>query len=207
MRLHTVFIAYQRMELTQQAVASYLETVVLPFTYIIVDNKSSDGTRDWLAESGHPHLLLDRNYYPGYACNRGWEQAPRKATLLQRADNDHLFLPGWCDEVQRTFHRQQRLGQLGLRSDEGDWFCKSNVGGNNLIRRKLWDSGLRYDERPWTAYPAGMSEDSYLSPAVKAMGWRWTRVKKQMIQDLAVPSRRDPYYRRSWGDRRLRHLL
>ena len=32
MKLHTVFITYNRLELTKQAIASYLETVSVPFT-------------------------------------------------------------------------------------------------------------------------------------------------------------------------------
>ena len=46
--VHTVFVTYNRLHLTMQAVESYLATVSLPHTYLVVDNASSDGTVEWL---------------------------------------------------------------------------------------------------------------------------------------------------------------
>src|SRR5438128_1893254 len=179
MKLHTVFVTHNRLELTKQAVESYLATVTVPFTYLIVDNFSSDGTQEWLAD--HPSMLLDKNYYPGYACNRGWEQAPRDADLLQRADNDMAFVEGWCEHIIERFKNVQRLGQLGLRTDAEEFNAPDNVGGNCVLRRKLWDRGLRYDEKPWTDYPPGISEDSYFSPQVRQLGFQWSRVQQPCL--------------------------
>ena len=45
MKLHTVFITYNRLELTKRAIASYLETVsVSVLGFMVVDNGSTDGT-------------------------------------------------------------------------------------------------------------------------------------------------------------------
>lgn len=212
MKLHSVFITYNRLDCTQQAVASYLETVTLPFTLVIVDNGSTDGTVEWLEGfqkeyPEHTVLLLGENKYPGYACNRGWELAPSDADLLHRADNDWRFLPRWCQQVEVTF-RNRRVGQVGLRTNREECFPNGttvpwNVGGNNVIRRELWDAGLRYDERPWTELPRGLSEDSFLSPAVRDMGYRWVRVNRPCIVGVSVESIRDPYYQKSWNDRKI----
>jgi hypothetical protein len=74
-----------------------------------------------------------------------------------------------------------------------------------VIRRDLWDQGLRYDERPWTELPAGHSEDTYLSPAVEKMGYKWTRVAKPCIYGVSdqTNAMNEDYYRRSWGARRI----
>lgn len=202
MVLFTVFITYNRLHLTKQAIESFLATVTVPFTYFVVDNNSEDGTQDWLAEENHPALLLPKNHYPGYATNRGWEHAPLEATYLQRADNDMAFLPGWCDEVQHCF-RLHRVAQVGLRTGPEENFCSMNVGGCNILRKELFDRGLRYDERPWTQFDPGMSEDSYFSPEVRRMGYGWTRVRKPCLQSLASGDMDDPYYVRSYGDRRI----
>lgn len=207
MKLHTVFVTFNRLELTKVAVESYLATVDLAYSYVIVDNRSGDGTREWV--KSHPHLLLKRNYYPGYATNRGWEAAPADATHLHRADNDMRFLPGWCDEVRLHFSAKRRLGQLGLRTSSEERHCDWNTGGNCIIRRELFDAGLRYDERPWRRYPPGHSEDTYFSPAVKKMGWTWSRVSKPCLEMLSPDlSERekwesDPYYVKSFSDRRI----
>ena len=120
----------------------------MPYTYLVVDNCSTDGTNEWLNTWDHPYQTLTRNRYPGYAANLGWAQAPEDATHLHRADNDFVFLKDWCEEVKRIFENP-KIGQLGLRTDEEERFVRDNTGGNCVIRRDLWDAGLRYDERPW----------------------------------------------------------
>lgn len=211
MKLHTVFVTHNRLDLTKQSVASYLETVTVPYSIWIVDNASDDGTKEWvLTESGMQDWplgsgtsLLDENRYPGYACNKGWSYAPPDADFLQRADNDFTFLSGWCEEVERLFAANEKLAQIGLRTDEEELWAKWNVGGNSIIRRSLWDAGLRYDERPWTEYPPGFSEDSFFSPAIEQMGFQWGRVQKPCIVSLASGDLNDPYYQKSYGDRRI----
>ncbi len=208
MKLHTVFITFNRLECTKQSIASFLETVTVPYELFVVDNGSTDGTAEWLTDRAPvARILLPENKYPGYACNRGWELLSPSATHLQRADNDWTFLPGWCDHVQKAFADPQ-VGQVGLRTDKEEVFPNGvtvpwNVGGNNIIRRELWDAGLRYDERPWTELPAGHSEDTYLSPAVAAMGYDWVRVRRPCIVGNSVESTDDEYYRKSYAARRI----
>jgi glycosyltransferase involved in cell wall biosynthesis len=211
-KIHAVFITYNRLELTKPSIQSFLDTVSVPYTLIVVDNGSTDGTEQWLVEfanaSKHQILLLGKNRYPGFACNRGWELAPPDADFLQRSDNDWIYLPGWCDHVAEAFGDPE-VGQVGLRTDSEEVFPNGktvpwNVGGNNVIRRSLWDRGLRYDERPWPELPAGHSEDTYLSPAVAEMGYKWVRVTQPCIERVpTVESKNDMYYRRSWGARRI----
>jgi len=203
MKLHTVFITHNRLHLTKQAIESYLGTVTGEFTLFVVDNCSTDDTADWLVGEGLYSDALSDNRYPGYATNLGWSQAPPDATHLQRADNDFVFLPGWCDEVERMF-QEPKLGQLGMRTDEEELFAPSNVGGNNIIRKTLWDKGLRYDERPWPEIRKrnpGCSEDTYFSPAVRKMGYIWDRVEKPCIVNIDEKDREDPYYQKSFADR------
>lgn len=205
MRLHTVFITYNRLELTQQAIASYLETVTVPYEFVVVDNASTDGTQEWLRSNyGSNIILLNENCYPGRACNIGWSFMRADTTHLHRADNDFAFLPGWCEEAEKRF-RNRELGQLGLRTNEEELFNMNNVGGNCIIRRELHDQGLRYDERPWPQIREevgkGHSEDSFLSPAVLQMGYKWYRVKKNCIRVLSNNDPSDPYYFQSFADR------
>lgn len=213
-RIHSVIVSYNRMALTAQAVETYMDTVTLPATLVVVDNGSDEETVAWLKllDEWFPNLgviLLGENRYPGYATNWGWAIAPPETTLLHRADNDFAFLPGWCDEVTAQFDANPMLGQLGLRTDEEEGHNTHNVGGNNVIRRELWDQGLRYDERTWPEISRkvkGYTEDSFLSPRVKYMGWEWGRVSRPCIRSLSVEAPGDPdydsgYYERTWADR------
>jgi GT2 family glycosyltransferase len=200
-RLHTVFVSYNRVELTRRAVASYLDTVTLEHTAVIVDNGSNAETREWLTTSSpFPVLMLPENRYPGAATNIGFRMAPDDVDLLHRADNDFEYLPGWCDEVVARFAAEPRLGQLGLRTDEEELHAPWNVGGNAVIRAELFATGLRYDERPWAELGA-TTEDYYMSQAVEARGHKWGRVTRPCIRPISVESADDPYYRETWGVR------
>ena len=202
MKLHTAFITYNRLELTKRAIKSYLETVSVPYTFVVVDNGSTDGTEEWLRDNVANYLLLGRNTYPGFACNRGWELGDGEVTFFHRADNDFAYLRGWCEEAIRRF-QVDNIGQVGLRTGPEEMYARWNVGGNCIIRRKLWDDGLRYNETPWPDLPAGFSEDSFLSPEVVKMGYRWTRVNRPCIVSLASGDWDDEYYQKSYGDRRI----
>lgn len=213
MKIHTCLVTYNRLELTRQAIASYLATVDVDFTLAIVDNGSEDGTREWLVSSQRNMLwrsgdrvsiiLLEENRYPGYACNRGWEALPDDCEYLHRADNDFEFLPGWTGRVLDRFESDTLVGQVGLRTDEEELFAEWNTGGNCMIRRVLWNAGIRWDERPWTEYPPGHSEDGILSQDILGLGWLWTRVKEPCIVPLASGDWSDPYYQKSYGDRQI----
>lgn len=220
-KLHTVFITYNRLELTKRAIESYLETVSVPWTASVIDNGSTDGTEEWFferfkdAESGFHEQLgftaLGENKYPGYAANLGWAfglsmnlELNPPPTHLHRADNDFIFLPGWCEEVERMFTEYPELGQLGMRTDEEELWNPRNVGGNCVIPRAIWDEGLRWDERPWPEIKTvGYTEDSYFTPEVVRRGWEWDRVERPCIQPISVEDPTDPYYIASWRDRRI----
>lgn len=201
--IHSVIVSYKRWDLTKQVIRSYYDTVTLPHTLTIVDNGSDEttclGLFDYKEMYGFDLVLLGENRFPGYATNRGWSRAPQEATLLHRQDNDFTFLPNWCEHVLERFEGRH-VGQVGLRTNEEELFAPSNVGGNNVIRRKLWDMGLRYDERPWGPehYPKGWTEDSLFSPAVREKGFTWTRVKKPSIVPISSEDPNDPYYQKTW---------
>jgi len=212
-KLHTVFITYNRLELTKQAIESYLETVTVPYEYTVVDNGSSEGTF-WFAKEGYNHILLGVNRYPGYACNYGWSYASDDTTHLHRADNDHVFLPGWCEAVEHEF-KPEKVGLVGLRTSEEELHAKSNTGGNCVVRRSLWDEGLRWDERSWPdlrdQVGLGITEDSLMAPAVERMGYTWTRVRRPCIVPISseLPDSDPdwPYYLQSFRDRGIhKHL-
>lgn len=210
-KIHTTFITYNRLELTKQAIASYIENTSWPYTLSVVDNASSDGTQEWLVseqQAGRIHdvILLDENMYPGYACNRGWELAPEDAVILHRADNDFVFLPNWCDEIAWAFGHIRRLGQLGLRSREVEK-SKVNVGGNCLIPKPLWDRGLRWDERPWPQLAEevgpGWTEDSLLSQRIQQLGFKWGRARASVVEPISQDDPDDDYYKQTWRDRKM----
>lgn len=201
MKLHSVIISYNRLELLQQTIGSYLETISVPYSLMVVDNGSEPEVRAWLSDQfDYPILFLDENHYPGYACNRGWAYAPDDATHLHRSDSDMLYLPNWDQEVYRCFRQGNKVGQVGLRTDEEELCCDTNVGGTCVLNKQLYKAGLRWDERPWEQL-GSVTEDYYLSQEVERRGWRWLRVSRPCVVHQASGDRADPYYQHSYGIR------
>ena len=199
MKLHTVFVTYNRLELTRRTIASYMDTVSSSFHFTVVDNGSTDGTEEWLAENIHHDggcILLGQNFYPGKAANLGWAVSQDDVTHLHRSDNDMEYLPGWCDEVEDRF-RDPKLGQLGLRTleEEGP---HAAVGGNMILRRDVYNAGARYDGRPWTEEAF---EDAILSHRVHKLGYRWERVRRPCVVHIGIASSQDPYYQQTFAER------
>jgi glycosyltransferase involved in cell wall biosynthesis len=176
--LHAVIVSYRRLPLLQACVESFLATVTVPHSLVIVDNGSPPDVRDWIIRRAvegprqFQFVLLDRNHYPGYAANSGWLAAPPPATLLMRSDNDSIWLPGWDAELASVFG-DETVGQYGPVA-EGDepWTRIAHwpVGGNTIIRRSLFDEGLRYSETPWPE--ARVQEDELLYLAIRDRGYR-----------------------------------
>lgn len=197
MHIHTVIVSYKRTELTRRTLQGYMDTVSVPHSLIIVDNGSPPDTVEWLSSLDVPVLFLDKNYFPGYATNRGWERMPEETTLLHRLDNDTMLLPGWCEDAIMCFN-DPSVGQYGLlAAGDREWIIKKGFmsswpcGGNSIIRRKLYDQGLRCSERPWTA--GGVLEDTQLTMDVRNRGY--TRIFSTVpVMDYMSGNVPDPDY-------------
>lgn len=200
MILHTVVVSYERLDLLKRTLESYQKTVTLPHTLVVVDNGSSENVLEFLTEYEHVDqvIFLAENKYPGYAVNHGFALAPPEATLLHRSDNDMEYLPGWCDEVVERF-QDPNLWQLGLRTLEEEG-AHGNVGGNCILRREAWESGIRYSEAPWTEVPF---EDTQVSQRVYRAGKLWGRVQKPCTVHIGIASCHDPYYQKTFAERRI----
>jgi GT2 family glycosyltransferase len=198
LKLHTVFVTHNRLELTRRTLASYVDTVGFPYRFVVVDNGSTDGTDEWLRDNVHypgGFVLLGKNFYPGLATNLGFSHAG-DATHLHRSDNDVEYLPGWCDEVEERF-ADPNLWQLGLRTmdEEGN---QGAVGGNAVFAREAWEAGVRYPESPWTQVPF---EDALVSHQILRKGFVWGRVQTPCIEHIGLASRSDPYYQKTFTER------
>lgn len=205
--IHSVIVSYDRAFLTEEAMISYIATVSISHSLVIVDNGSEWDTQVWLSTLPFPVVLLRENMYPGYATNLGWTLAPPQTTLYHRIDNDVRFLEHWCDEVVELF-QDPTVGQVGIvaAGDEA-WTRLPHwpVGGNSIIRRALYDAGLRYDDRPWFD---GHDETPVLWADVKKLGYKSLFCEKPGIVHLDsrvsphpdVPS---SYHEKSHSDRGL----
>jgi len=164
----TVILNWNRADLLKITVESYLKTIEVPYELIIIDNGSTDDSRKIIKELNDKYknkiseiILLDKNI-GGEAINLGLTKA--KGKLLHISENDIEYLPGWSKKVVKLFQTFNELGQLSLFSpvptDEEVWVphpikrvlykdgeiiyeALGNVGTTSVIRREIWDRGVR----------------------------------------------------------------
>lgn len=201
MRLLCCITTRDRPEYSEKTIRSFNRTKNSDDRLVIVDNASEDS--DMLTflsycatvDDFHIRVVLNkRNLFPGAATNIGWHAgSPAQFGLLMRSDNDIEYLPGWRDEVEAAFTAHETLGQLGTLNMWEDYGGVENVpvtewtennhtlniatdrtGGNCVIRRELWDQGLRWQAGPWR--PGGNDEDTQMSRQITELGYRVARV-------------------------------
>lgn len=208
--IFTVLVSHDRPDLLWRTVKSYTQTKDVGCELLIVDNCSGSETVKLLRQIFNVGLATvweqGVNLYPGPATNRGWDFVPEDCPFLHRSDNDIEYLPGWPEVVRRMFHAHPDWGQLSMRTDEEELF-QDAVGGNNVIRRAVWEQGVRYAEEPWSSVPW---EDGDFNLRVRAEGWQWGRVPEPCIVhigDKMLVDLDDPYYERTYAERGITKLL
>lgn len=224
MKLLIVLVTHNRLEYSQRTLRSLWDTLEAPYYLLVVDNASTDGTQDYMSNLVKRNkidkfIANGENLYPGKATNQAWTiglQHYPQATHLARIDNDMHFEKGWDLRAKEYFENIDRLGQLGLDFDGSEnkppvfyngmgiieW--PSCVGGPNIIRREVFDSGIRYDEDRWENSGSPVQEDSRLSRKIKNDGWivghmderlSWTFANKDNWSDYPE------YYLKTMSDR------
>jgi GT2 family glycosyltransferase len=92
------------MAATQEMVASLQKSMPRGLSYeiILVDDGSTDGTREWLAGLGEPFrvVLNERNMGFGTATNRG--AALARGEVIALLNNDLILRPGWLQPMLRV---------------------------------------------------------------------------------------------------------
>jgi GT2 family glycosyltransferase len=103
------------LELTKACLASLQATVPrgLDYEILLIDDGSTDGTREWLQTLGAPVRVLLNEKNLGYAVsnNRGAREA--KGEILGLLNNDLVLLPGWLPPILRFFRFGRRTGFVG----------------------------------------------------------------------------------------------
>lgn len=224
MRLLITVVTFNRLDYTKRTLRSLWDTLEQPYYLVVADNNSTDGTRAYLKtllKRGRIDkvILNPENYYPGKATNIAWTEGLKdypSATHLARIDNDMHFEKGWDKKADEYFKTIDRLGQLGLDFDGGEdktpqyyngmgiieW--PGSVGGPNIIRRLIFDSGLRYSEEKWEGSNSKLQEDSKFSREIKKDGWlvghmderlSWTFANKENWHEMP------DYYIKTMTDR------
>jgi len=212
MKLLIALITYNRLGYTKRTLRTLLDTIEVPFYLVVADNNSTDGSQQYLSNLKtrgrcDKVILNPENYYPGKATNIAWTEGLKEypeATHLMRCDNDMHFEKGWDTRAEEYFEKIDRLGQLGLDywggqekppiyiNGMGLNEFPGAVGGPNIIKRSIWNGGVRYDESRWEGSREKIQEDSRLSRDIKSYGYLVGHMSDKLSWTFADES--------NWGD-------
>lgn len=116
--LSTIVLNWNRVSTLRVTVESYLETIEGEYELFIVDNASTDGSREYLEAlqaQGRANVVFLEENIGGLAYNDVLHLTT--GGLIHLSENDQLFLPGWSEHVRDAFGLFPDLGQLSLFAD------------------------------------------------------------------------------------------
>lgn len=144
---------------TQAMVASLQASLPAGLAYeiILVDDGSSDGTREWLAALSDPCRVLLHATNQGYAAANNHGAALARGEILVLANNDLLFSRGWLEPILAAHRRLgpraglvgnvQRSVQTG-QIDHAGIFINHKGKPEHVRRRPGWLARLFAPLRP-----------------------------------------------------------
>ncbi len=112
--LSVVVPLYNAVEYTKAMLQSFFETIKnISYELIIVDNASSDGTREFLKTQGSRATIIlnEKNENFSGACNRGASAARGKYLLFLNSDT--VLLPGWAEPLIELAEADPSIGVIG----------------------------------------------------------------------------------------------
>ncbi len=150
-----IMLCRNALELTKQAVRSVLEQDI-PVHLHIVNNKSTDGTEEWLDESGIEHTDFD----PPLGVSSGWNYALVNAFRIADhclvVNNDIYLKPSnYRELLEDGGEFVTGVSVDNMEALNGEWRKSPRPHpdfSNFLIRRSVWENVGAFDERFSPAY-------------------------------------------------------
>jgi len=220
--ISTVVLNWNRADLLALTLSSYQNTITLPYELFIVDNASTDHSRtvieDFCCHNPQATALFLSENKGGEAINLGLQRA--QGQYLHISENDFEYLPQWAEISIDLFEVFPELGQLSLfgplpaddtpggvgvvppsqlRHAQGRiiYEMQHNVGTACIIRRQIWDQGIRVHSLPeqnGVIFP----NDGRLSTEIKKAGYLVARTDRCLVKNkghtVSELKQRQDYY-------------
>ncbi len=115
MKVSFIIPLYNRLDLTQPCLESLQATLPpgLDHEIILVDDGSTDGTREWIQTLAAPFRVLLNEHNLGYAGTNNRGGAAATGDILALLNSDLVLTPGWLEPMLATLRHKPRAGIVG----------------------------------------------------------------------------------------------
>ncbi len=130
-----VVVSYNCLAHLKRCIGSIRQHADLAYTLLVVDNASTDGTREYLNSlPGATVILNTRNWGYARACNQGANAGQGRYILLLNADT--AATPGWLSALVRGFQSDSQIAVVGPKLvDFQNRIVSAGVIGSNASPR------------------------------------------------------------------------
>lgn len=198
-KISIIVLNWNRQYLLRSTVYSILATTRLPYELIIVDNNSSDGSKEWIKLFSKNHksvkIILLKENIGGEAINLAFKECTGKFIYI--SENDIEYLPNWDKNLVLPFYLFNDLGQLSPfapspQRDIGEiwidkpyieerkydntkiYLTRGNIGSSQMLRKKIIDQGVKWYNREDNSSDSGFKfpDDGKFSTDIIAKGYK-----------------------------------
>jgi GT2 family glycosyltransferase len=114
MRISVCIATYNVCVYTQQCLQSLIDNSAdLIEEVIVVDDGSSDGTREYLRTLGAPFKVICNDATRGYAYNNNLAVREAKSGIVCLLNADTILKPGWAQPMLKVFETGEPVGMVG----------------------------------------------------------------------------------------------
>lgn len=170
MKIGIHITTYNRLEFTKKCLNSFFWSKPENCEIVIVDNNSTDGTKEFLKEQNNKKIKTiiynDENKHLGYAVVQGWNILKDSCDILGWVNNDFIAEPGWDKNVISCFtelnldyidgivnlkHKQKKpISEIKkTKSGNGSYVLTENVGAAYFLKTKQFLNGISPLTNPW----------------------------------------------------------
>lgn len=173
-------LCYNRLYLSKKCLESYLDTISVPYELFIVNNASTDRTKEWLDtiknDKRIKEIIHTERNDPAAALNLALEKCSGK--YLHVMENDYIYFRGWIEYAIERFEKIPDLGQLcictGPEKLIGPYYKNliylslANVVSSSIFRSEIF---FRHNIRWENCCGGYLPNDGAFSAAIKKAGF------------------------------------
>lgn len=132
MKTSIIILTYNNLQYTRQCIESIRKNTKLgTYEIVIVDNASSDGTKEWINEQENIVSIQNQeNLGFPKGCNQGIEIAKGDNILL--LNNDVIVTPNWLKNMIKCLYSSEDIGAVGPVSNNVTYYQQIDVDYTSL---------------------------------------------------------------------------